>query len=130
MKIKPHIFIGSSSEGLPAAQVLKARLSWWATCDIWQDTGVFDVNNGFLENLLERLNLYEYGIMVAMGDDATKSRGETKMAPRDNVVFELGLFMGRLGRDRTFLVFEKDSKLPTDVSPLLQKSRSIALRLR
>ncbi|PYX96433.1 MAG: hypothetical protein DMG63_17045 [Acidobacteria bacterium] len=115
MKIKPHIFIGSSSEGLPAAQVLKARLSWWANCDIWKDPGVFELNKGYLENLLDRLNLYEYGVMVATGDDATKSRGETKMAPRDNVVFELGLFMGRLGRDRTFFVFEKDSKLSTDL---------------
>jgi hypothetical protein len=115
MKIKPHIFIGSSSEGLSAAQVLKARLSSWADCDIWKDPGVFELNKGYLENLLDRLNLYEYGIMVATGDDATKSRGETKMAPRDNVVFELGLFMGRLGRDRTFFVFEKDSKLPTDL---------------
>jgi hypothetical protein len=95
--------------------VLKARLSSWADCDIWKDPGVFELNKGYLENLLERLNLYEYGIMVATGDDATKSRGETKMAPRDNVVFELGLFMGRLGRDRTFFVFEKDSKLPTDL---------------
>jgi Predicted nucleotide-binding protein containing TIR-like domain len=115
MKIKPHIFIGSSSEGLSAAQVLKARLASWADCDIWKDPGVFELNKGYLENLLERLNLYEYGIMVATGDDATKSRGETKMAPRDNVVFELGLFMGRLGRDRTFFVFEKDSKLPSDL---------------
>ena len=115
MKIKPHLFIGSSSEGLSAAQVLKARLSSWTDCDIWNDPGVFELNKGYLENLLERLNLYEYGIMVATGDDATKSRGETKMAPRDNVVFELGLFMGRLGRDRTFFVFEKDSKLPTDL---------------
>jgi len=73
------------------------------------------VNKGYLENLLDRLNLYEYGIMVAPEDDATKSRGETKMAPRDNVVLELWLFMGRLGRDRTFFVFEKDSKLSTDL---------------
>ena len=82
--------------------MLKARLSSWADCDIWKDPGVFELNKGYLENLLDRLNLYEYGIMVATRDDATKSRGETKMAPRDNVVFELGLFMGRLGRDRTF----------------------------
>ena len=82
MKIKPHVFIGSSSEGLPAAQVLKARLSLWANCDIWKDPGVFELNKGYLENLLDRLNLYEYGIMVATRDDATKSRGETKMAPR------------------------------------------------
>jgi hypothetical protein len=115
MNIKPHLFIGSSSEGLPAAQTLKVHLSTWADCDIWKEPGVFELNKGYLENLLDRLNLYEYGIMVATGDDATKSRGETKMAPRDNVVFELGLFMGRLGRDRTFFVFEKDSKLPSDL---------------
>ena len=115
MKIKPHLFIGSSSEGLAAAQTLKTRLSSWAECDIWKDPGVFELNKGYLENLLDRLNLYESGIMVATGDDATKSRGETKMAPRDNVLFELGLFMGRLGRDRTFFVFERGSKLPTDL---------------
>ena len=62
--------------------MLKARLSSWADCDIWKDPGVFELNKGYLENLLDRLNLYEYGIMVATRDDATKSRGETKMAPR------------------------------------------------
>src|SRR5215831_18565965 len=67
MKIKPHLFIGSSSEGLSAAQVLKTRLSSWADCDIWNEPGVFELNKGYLENLLERLNLYEYGIMVATG---------------------------------------------------------------
>ncbi|HEV2805737.1 MAG TPA: TIR domain-containing protein [Chthoniobacterales bacterium] len=115
MRIKPHLFIGSSKEGLFAAQALKSKLSAWADCDIWNEPGVFELNKGYLENLLDRLNLYEYGIMVATGDDATKSRGETKMVPRDNVVFELGLFMGRLGRDRTFFVFEKGSKLPSDL---------------
>ena len=44
MKIKPHLFIGSSSEGLAAAQTLKTRLSSWAECDIWKDPGVFELN--------------------------------------------------------------------------------------
>ncbi len=114
-RIKPHIFIGSSSEGLDVARALKTRLSSWAECDIWNESGVFEVNKGYLENLMERLNLYEYGIMVATGDDETKSRSESKMAPRDNVVFEFGLFMGRLGRERSFYVFERGIKLPTDL---------------
>jgi hypothetical protein len=114
MTIKPHIFIGSSSEGLDFARALKTELSSWAECDIWDEPGVFEPGKGFLENLMERLNLYEYGIMIATGDDKTKSRGVSKMAPRDNVLFELGLFMGRLGRDRAFCLFEKDSKLPSD----------------
>jgi predicted nucleotide-binding protein len=115
MKIRPHLFIGSSAEGLSVAHALKTHLSSWAHCDIWNEPGVFELNKGYLENLLDRLNLYEYGIMVATGDDTTKSRGETKMAPRDNVVFELGLFMGRLGRNRTFFAIEKGSKLPSDL---------------
>jgi hypothetical protein len=53
--------------------------------------------------------------MVATGDDKSRSRGKWEMSPRDNVVFELGLFMGRLGRDRTFYVFEKGIKLPSDL---------------
>ena len=114
-RIKPHIFIGSSTEGLDVAQALKTELSSWAECDIWNQSGVFEVNKGYLENLMERLNLYEYGIMVATGDDETKSRSESKMAPRDNVVFEFGLFLGRLGRDRSFYVFERGIKLPTDL---------------
>jgi predicted nucleotide-binding protein len=113
--IKRHIFIGSSTEGLDVAQALKTKLSSWAECDIWNEPGVFEMNKGYLENLMERLNLYEYGIMVATGDDETKSRSESKMAPRDNVVFEFGLFMGRLGRDRAFYVFERGIKLPTDL---------------
>jgi predicted nucleotide-binding protein len=38
------------------------------------------------------------------------------MAPRNNVLFELGLLMGGLGRERTFFVYDKmqDAKVPTD----------------
>jgi predicted nucleotide-binding protein len=50
-------------------------------------------------------------------DDMTVSRGLRKKTPRDNVVFELGLFMGAIGRDRTFIVSPRknDLKLPTDL---------------
>ena len=46
------------------------------------------------------------------------SRGETKATPRDNVLFELGLFIGRLGRLRSILLepAAANVKLPSDLS--------------
>lgn len=59
----------------------------------------------------------DFAILLLTADDTTASRGRRKASPRDNVVFELGLFMGSLGRDRTFVVSPKgvDLKLPTDL---------------
>lgn len=115
MDSKPRIFIGSAGSGIPIAEKLKAELSSWADCDIWNQSGIFEFNKNYLDQLLEHLNLYDYGIMVATGADEVTSKGETKVAPRDNVIFELGLFMGRLGRDRAFFVFEEGAKLMSDL---------------
>lgn len=115
MDIKPRIFIGSSSEGLPIAKSLKRHISSWAECDIWNENGIFLNNKSNLENLDELLSLYEYGVMVATGDDQVQSRGETTTAVRDNILFEFGLFMGRLGRERTFYICEDGVRIPSDL---------------
>lgn len=56
--------------------------------------------------------------MVLRAEDLVESRGQTQLAPRDNVMFELGLFMGTLGRERTFFVYSRDNppKLPSDLA--------------
>lgn len=47
------------------------------------------------------------------------SRNRTSPSPRDNVIFELGFFMSRLGRARTLLLVPKtDVKLPSDFKGL------------
>jgi predicted nucleotide-binding protein len=113
--LRPRIFIGSAGTGVPVAEKLRNELLSWADCDIWAQSGVFELNKNYLDQLLEHLNLYDYSIMVATGADETTSKGVTKFSPRDNVVFELGLFMGRLGRDRAFYVFEEGAKLLSDL---------------
>jgi Predicted nucleotide-binding protein containing TIR-like domain len=67
---------------------------------------------------MNALEQFDFGIMVLSPDDLLESRNERFASPRDNVVFELGLFMGRLGRSRTFIVHEKDAnlKLPSDLA--------------
>lgn len=59
----------------------------------------------------------DFAALVFTADDLTVSRGKAANSPRDNVVFELGLLMGSLGRDRVFIVKPKkvDIKVPSDL---------------
>src|SRR5687767_15639799 len=46
---------------------------------------------------------------------ASHSTKSGQDSPRDNVVFEAGLFGGALGMRRTFILHARDSKLPSDL---------------
>ncbi len=113
MEYKPSIFIGSSSEGLEVAESVKAYFADFDEVDIWTE-GVFGLNQAYLESLLRAANLYDFAILCLTADDLVKSRGKTQKAPRDNLVFELGLFMGRMGVNRAFIVCEETIKLLSD----------------
>jgi predicted nucleotide-binding protein len=49
-------------------------------------------------------------------DDTRTKRHQLGAIPRVNVVFELGLFMGALGRERVFMVVQAGTDLPTDLA--------------
>jgi predicted nucleotide-binding protein len=113
----PIVFIGSSNEGLEIAKALLSNLSGCSEPQIWTQ-GVFGLGQGTLEALASAATSADFAILVMTPDDFVESRGKSNHMPRDNIVFELGLFIGTLGRDRTFMVFEEDSdlKLPSDVA--------------
>ncbi len=114
---RPVVFIGSSAEGLAVAQALQVNLDFCAEVILWSQ-GVFGLGEGTLESLVDRLDNFDFAILVLTPDDLTLSRGTDFQSPRDNVVFELGLFMGALGRTRSFIVYDRtaDVKLPTDLA--------------
>ena len=112
--MRARIFIGSSTEGLDIAQKVKDFFSTDFDCYLWND-GMFKYNENYLETLLKEANLFDYGILVFTKDDFTKSREQQFDSPRDNVVFEFGLFLGRLGRDNAFILQEENVKLPSDL---------------
>ncbi len=64
------------------------------------------------------LEKHDFAVLVLTPDDVTESRGASQLSPRDNVLFECGLFMGRLGRERAFIVCDKSTKLklPSDLA--------------
>ena len=113
--MKPRIFIGSSGEGLKVAEYIKHKLQK-AEFEVylWTDD-IFKANNSVLETLLREASLFDFGIMVATKDDFTKKRDKEFETARDNVVFEFGLFLGRLGTNRSFVIQEKGTELPSDL---------------
>ena len=113
----PVIFVGSSSEGLAEAEWISDSLNRRAAVSRLWTQGVFQLSKTTIENLLTIAGNCDFAVLVLTPDDITASRGRKQSSPRDNVVFELGLFMGELGRERTFVVMPagKEMKLPTDL---------------
>lgn len=103
-------FIGSSSENLNVANAIKHSLEPDVECTVWTDS-FFRLSKTAIESLSGGVDAFDMGIFVFGGDDSVISRGTTYIAPRDNVIFEYGLFCGRLGLQRSFVVRSKDKGL-------------------
>jgi hypothetical protein len=114
---RPALFIGSSSEGLPYAKALQVNLDHSLEVTIWSQ-GVFGLSGGTLEELVRKLQQMDFAVLVVTPDDLISSRGQELSSPRDNVLLELGLCIGTLGRERSFLVYDRSSKikLPSDMA--------------
>lgn len=115
--MKPKIFIGSSSENLMYAYALQSQLEAKADVTLWNQ-GVFALNVSYLDSLIEGLRNSDFGVFLFAPDDILKIREETLASIRDNVLFEFGLFMGGLGKERVFFVMPSEQsrlRLPSDL---------------
>ena len=113
----PVLFVGCSVESLPVGRAIQSALGHDAvTVKVWTDD-VFRASSFPVESLESELASADFAVMVLSPDDTVTSRETTSDAPRDNVIFELGFFMGVLGRSRTFLVCPSglELKIPTDL---------------
>lgn len=111
---KPKIFIGSSKAGYSIAEKVKTNLSSVGDCYLWQDPYVWEPNRSTFENLIRMVSYFDFGIFVATGDDLTLTNDKIVIEPRDNVILEMALFLGAMGRDKSFLLVEEGIKLPSD----------------
>lgn len=113
-----RVFIISSVEALPIARTIENAFEHDPfSVELWT-AGCFKVANYTLDDLEAAVDNSDFAIAIAHADDFVESRDEMWPAPRDNVIFELGLFMGRLGRARAILMEPrgKDVKLPSDLA--------------
>lgn len=117
MSVKPTLFVGSSVEGLDYAYAVQENLEHDAVVTVWNQ-GVFVLSGSTLESLVMAVSNSDFGAFVLGADDIATIRSQAHSVPRDNVIFELGLFVGALGRSRTFILTPRAAgavKLPTDL---------------
>lgn len=117
---KPILFLGSSGQQTNLLETLTRGLDGVARVEPW--TAVFDPGTTTLGRLLELTREVDFAAFIFAQDDWTTANANRpsgaqsgQASPRDNVVFEAGLFGGVLGMRRTFILHARDSKLPTDL---------------
>jgi hypothetical protein len=117
---KPRIFLGSSGAQKNLLDALTRGLDDIAHVDPW--TTVFNPGTTTLSRLFELTREVDFAAFIFARDDWTAANqpaplppGSGQASPRDNVVFEAGLFGGVLGLRRTFILHASGSKLPTDL---------------
>jgi hypothetical protein len=117
---KPRIFLGSSGKQAKLLQAITRGLEDIANVEPWMTS--FNPGTTTLERLVELAREVDFAAFVFAQDDWTSTSPATspqpesgQASPRDNVVFEAGLFGGTLGMRRTFILHASGSKLPTDL---------------
>lgn len=113
--MKPSLFIGSSVEAKGPAEIVARQFR--TLCDVrpWYKD-VFRPMQMVLDSLLEAAENCHFGIFLFTADDLATIRESTALVVRDNVVFESGIFFGRLGRHRSFVLVPRDMQMhmPSD----------------
>lgn len=121
---KPTLFIGSSSEARSIAEALQSQLEDACRITLWTHIGAFIPGRVLIDELIRHTRESDFGIMVFSPDDKVISRGKGYHAVRDNVILELGLFIGSVGKTRTYIIHPSDIdlKLPTDLGGVVTVS--------
>ena len=119
---KPKIFIASSEKNIAIANAFKKQLSQYAHVSTWKDKFRLHNNESYLETLIKLKDEFEYAIFVWAADDELMNNEESIYAPRDNVVFESGLFMGAMGTSKIFIVYD-------DTIPIKKPSDFLGINL-
>jgi hypothetical protein len=105
---------GEATAGIDTGLEDVAQVEPWTTS--------FNPGTTTLERLLELTREVDFAVFVFAQDDwttnspqASSVAGSGQASPRDNVVFEAGLFGGTLGMRRTFILHANGAKLPSDL---------------
>ncbi|WP_407673970.1 TIR domain-containing protein [Paenibacillus phoenicis] len=111
---KPNVFIGSSREAMDIANGIHAQINRYAQVTPWY-AGAFEGNDYTMESLEKQLHKNDFGVFIFAPDDIALYRGKFVFITRDNTLFEMGLFWGRLGRRRVFAIIPQEIRERDDL---------------
>ena len=113
---KPRLFIASSVESLPIAEAVNINLDHDFEVTIWKN-GTFKLSSSTIEDLVEKSSTVDFALFIFAPDDIATIRNRNQHVVRDNVIFEMGLFVGAIGKSRSFVLKPRDIEmhLPTDL---------------
>jgi hypothetical protein len=117
----PAMFVASSSEGLGVACDIQELLEHDCYSTVWNQS-VFAPSDTVLKRLTQALHEFEVALFIFTPDDQLHMRGHTVDVVRDNVVFEMGMFVGALGADRCLHIVSRSAQtlhLPSDLLGVL-----------
>jgi hypothetical protein len=118
--LKSKVFIGSSVGGLNVARAIRSGIRHETDPTLWNE-GVFRLMSTSIEDLVAASQAFDFAVFIFHPDDQVAIRDQAQFMVRDNVLFELGLFMGSIGRGRCFFVAPQerdDFRIPTDLAGL------------
>jgi predicted nucleotide-binding protein len=114
-----RVFVASSNEGRWIASALFNRLNSRSIhVQLWTSEETFRPSESYLDSLIQIAAESTFAVFVCSADDVLISRDRIAGVPRDNVIFEIGLFMGALGKQNCFCIVpgEREVRLPTDLA--------------
>ena len=116
-----EIFMGSSSEAMEYMEKIAVQLENLQVKPLlWNATGkgIFIPGVKTIDSLIAIAERVDAAVFIFNADDRTwnnKSALESTDAVRDNVLFEYGLFMGKLGKNKVCFICKGNPKVASDL---------------
>ena len=113
---KPRLFIASSVESFQIAEAVNVNLDHECEVTIWKN-GTFKLSSTTIEDLVAKSSSVDFALFIFAPDDIATIRERKEHVVRDNVLFEMGLFIGAIGKERSFILKPRNQEmhLPTDL---------------
>lgn len=123
MDDRPKVFIASSGKALQYASAVQRHIGNEFKAYVWKDVPKY-TSITLVEWILNLPARYDFGIFIFSNDDNLIINNEKKVVARDNVLFELGLFAGKLGFDRCSVLRPdiENFHLPSDLQGIFEEN--------